>query len=348
MTDRTPPPADRTATLVHDGALRLTVASELAGRVAGWLPRSIRFDRSSDAAATTPAGHVDVRVAGAAGGADDAPRPDGAPVLTFMGVGLWHAGADAMVLAAHPAGGADVTGRLDLARRCATLHAAPGPGDGVPSVALPAALTLAAAYLLGRASRALLHAAALVAPDGRAWLLVGDSHAGKSTTCATLLDAGWGYCADDHVIVGGAAEGGLAVEGWPRILHLDRGWSAGTPAGGAREAVDALARWPDRWRRTAPLAGALFPRVAADRPTALEPLAPAARLAALVRQSPWFLGDPVAAPAILALLARVAGLPGATLRLGVDSFRRPARLADALAPLVAPLVAPHAPVPGAA
>ena len=66
---------------------------------------------------------------------------------------------------------------------------------------LQGALTLSSALLLGRIGRALIHAAAVVDPFDRGWLLVGDSHAGKTTTCATLISAGWRFVADDQVVL---------------------------------------------------------------------------------------------------------------------------------------------------
>jgi len=50
-----------------------------------------------------------------------------------------------------------------------------------------------------RADALLLHAAALVAPSGRAWLFAGPSEAGKTTMTRRL--AGWQVLADDAVLV---------------------------------------------------------------------------------------------------------------------------------------------------
>jgi hypothetical protein len=195
-------------------------------------------------------------------------------------------------------------------------------------------LTLAAALLLGRMGRALVHGAAIVSPSGAAWLLVGDTHAGKSTTCATLLDGGWRYCSDDQVVVSRATEGGsLEVEGWPRVFHLDAGFGEARPRGGARSDVDAAIRWPGRWVQRAPLAGLLFPAVDPGAATALLPIDAADRLAGIVRQSPWLFADAGAAPNVLALLRDMALLPGHLLRLGADSFARPGRMVGVLGDL---------------
>src|SRR3989441_8434802 len=95
-------------------------------------------------------------------------------------------------------------------------------------------LTISAALLLARLERALVHAAAVVAPDGHAWLLAGDARSGKSTSCATLAAAGWGYVSDDQVVLA-AREDGVEVEGWLRPFHLDRNGEGGEPTGERRE-----------------------------------------------------------------------------------------------------------------
>lgn len=203
-------------------------------------------------------------------------------------------------------------------------------GDAGGEWDLFSACTLSGALLLGRLGRALAHAAAVVAPDGGAWLLVGDSHAGKTTTCANLLQAGWRYVSDDHVLLSRAVDGGIGVEGWPRPFHLDEGWETGAPVR-RRGTTDPHARWPGRWQRTAPLAGLLFPQVDAERATERAPVASADALGRLLRQSPWLLADRAAAPALLALLQQAAAFPASSLRLGLDTYADPALLVERLA-----------------
>jgi hypothetical protein len=206
--------------------------------------------------------------------------------------------------------------------------AEPAPGDRSDPVswALYSACTLSSALLLGRMGRALAHAAAVAPAEGPALLLVGDARAGKTTTCANLVGAGWRYLSDDHVVLYRDGEGRVAAEGWPRRFHLDVGWASGTVAH-ARGETDPRERWPGRWRRTAPLGGLLFPRVEAARPTALEPAEAGGALAGLLRQSPWLLADRGCAPRVLDLLRDAALLPARVLRLGLDTYTDPARLA---------------------
>lgn len=233
-----------------------------------------------------------------------------------------------------------VGGAVDLPGRTARIGVA---DRGQPSERREtfAALTVAAALLLGRQCRILLHAAAFIAPDGGTWLLVGDSRSGKSSTCATLVRGGWRFLADDQVVigarrgdeVGGTPDQGLRVEGWPRSFNLDRGFRAGTPTG-IRSPVDAATLGPGRWQRSGPLAGILFPRVEARRRTALEPMSGGEALEGLIRQSPWLLADPVAAAGLLALMRAMVELPVRRLRLGLDCYGVPGVLHSALGAVV--------------
>src|SRR5437773_2182067 len=143
--------------------------------------------------------------------------------------------------------------------------------------------TVPAALLCAGLGRALLHAAAVVAPDGTAWLLVGDARSGKSTTCANLArgGGGWGYLSDDQTVLA-ATEQGIMVEGWPRAFHLDEAWERGEVSGRRRAIEPAAVGIGDR-RRLAPLAGILLPVVRPDQPTTLAPVSAGQALAELVR-----------------------------------------------------------------
>lgn len=179
-------------------------------------------------------------------------------------------------------------------------------------------LTISAALLLGRLRRALVHAAGAVAPDGRCWLLVGDTHAGKTTTTINLVRGGWGFLSDDHVVAA-LDEAGPFIEGWPRPFHVDEGWDDGRITG-IRKGVEPAEFGVDRWTRSAPLAGLLFPMVNADAPTRLEPIPSATALTLLIRQSPWLLADRECAADVLDLLGRMAALPAFRLSAGRDSY----------------------------
>ena len=304
--------------LLEDGGLRVEVHPRLLSALARWLPL-VPPDTPADAAGAV------IRVLLAKDGVPLPPRPQRPRTLRLGEVGAWIDGDRAPLL-----GASGVHGLVRLGEGAAELHA-PVDGADDEGVAwdLYSACTLSCALLLGRMGRALVHAAAVAPPGGPAWLLVGDTHAGKTTTSANLLRAGWSYVSDDHVVLRRDVGGGIAVEGLPRPFHLDEGWQTGQVAG-RRGATDPRARWPGRWRRTAPLGGLLFPRVAADEPTALGPFAAPDALAGLLRQSPWLLADRGCAQAVLDLLRAAALLPAHALRLGLDTYADPERLAEVM------------------
>ncbi|HET7462220.1 MAG TPA: hypothetical protein VFJ82_13270 [Longimicrobium sp.] len=327
MTDPSPTAGAAPAVfpLLEDGRLRLECPPALAPLLHRWLPL-LPYDPPRDTPA--PPGSVAIRIRS---GDPALVRPaPGAPVLR-LGTATAKVDDGAAAATLHAEGCAGVA---DLAGGGATLTVAPAGGDASDAVGwdLYYVVTLACALLLGRMDRALVHAAAVVAPDGGAWLLAGDTHAGKSTTCVNLITAGWRYVTDDNGVLSRGGAGALRVEGWPRRFHLDAGWDEGVP-GQARGEVDPHRRWPGQWVRSAPLAGLLFPRVEAELPTALTPITAADALGELMRQSPWLLGDRVRAPEILALLRAACERPAFALRLGLDTYRDTGRLLRVLAPI---------------
>jgi len=258
------------------------------------------------------------------------PRPAAAATLALGRVAAWVDDRRGTVVlrGGLPASG----GVLSLGAGHARLGA--DPADAPDAAAdLYSMLTVSAALLLAGLGRALVHAAAVVAPDGGAWLLAGDARSGKSTTCATLASAGWAFLSDDQVVLA-ARDDGVEVEGWLRPFHLDRHGDGGEPTGERREVSPAELGLAG-WRRTVRLAGVILPSVAAREATVLTPVPAAAALAGLVRQSPWLLACRDAAPAILALLGRAVERGAFHLRLGRDTYRNPARLVACLGSLEA-------------
>lgn len=317
--------------LLHDGRLRVEAHPRLLPMLTRWLPL-LPEDTPAD-----PGGSV-IRVLPAPDAPPRAPAPR--RTLHLGGVDAWVEG-DFGVLAAGP----EAWGAVALADGVAELRVAESAAGSVGAMwSLYSACTLSAALLLGRLGRALAHAAAVTPPEGPAWLLVGDARAGKTTTCANLTTAGWRYLSDDHVVLYREQDGRVAVEGWPRRFHLDVGYDGGTVER-ERGETDPRDRWPGGWRRKAPLGGMLFPRVDADAPTALERAEAGTALSGLLRQSPWLLADRAAAPRVLDLLRDAALLPVHGLRLGLDTYSRPARLAELVAAVADG--APREPVTGA-
>lgn len=312
----TPPVA---LSLTVDGALGITIDEPVRDLTARWLPRAL----SLHSASAPPRASIHVRDAGG-----DVPVPPATmPTLTIGPVRGWMSDRYLILRGEHAGGDVDLTSGRAVLR---------APSDRSESEAdVYGMLTIAAGVLLAGLSRALIHGAA-VAPPGPsgAWMLVGDSQSGKSTTCATLCRAGWSYLSDDQVILS-AAQRGVTVEGWVRPFHLDSGWERGQRSG-QRESQDPEGLFPGARLTTSALAGVLLPHVSPKQSTALAPADPAEALAELVRQSPWVLLDRGAAPVLLDLLAGAASRlrPPQRLTLGKDSYASPERMARVVTGLV--------------
>ena len=302
--------------LLEDGSLEIRATAAVRDRVEPWLPRL---------PGTAPQGPPRARIeVSAQDGEFD--RPDAPPLIQLGSVDGWSLPQGRILLHSAKAG---LSGVVDPAAMRSEIRF--GPVVGSPEaerVEVFAILTLATAFLLGRLGRTLVHGAAVVPPDGKAWLLVGGTFSGKTTSCVNLIRHGWDYLTDDHIVLADGP-GGLWIEGWPRRFNLDEGYSAGRSVG-IRIRVDPERFGPGRWRRTAPVRGLLFPTVRPGAPTALASASPRQGLPLLLRQSPWLLADPGTAGDVLGLLTSAALLPSFNLTLGEDSYRAGERLAALL------------------
>ena len=305
--------------LLHDGGFTVCVAEELCPLVDGWLP----LNRQAIDGAPAPHGsHIDVE-------RDDAPFPRDADasetVLLRLGdVTAYTRGDDAIALRGPGAGGLVQRART---RARIGVHGGTNPVTLAPTVY--SMLTLTAALLLARSGAALVHAGAVADQQGRAWLFAGDTHAGKTTTCVSLADAGWRFLTDDQVVLRMGAGGTILTEGWPRRAHLDAGYQERAIAG-HRVPVDLRERWDTPWCGRASLFATVLPSVRPEVPTAARRVPASEAFTALVRQSPWLLADGVSAPAIVALLRAVALCPAFALDLGLDSYANGSLLASVL------------------
>jgi len=159
-----------------------------------------------------------------------------------------------------------------------------------------------------------VHAAGVVDPRGRAWLLAGENGAGKSTLAYALTRAGWRLLGDDGVIIERDRTGAILAHAWREPLAVSRALAREFPelAGLAAPPgfVDERDRVPVRATiaQRAPVTAVVFlSRADADR---LLPLSPADALALLVKQSAWVLMPDGNAPAHLdALRALVERVP---------------------------------------
>jgi len=312
-------PATTEIALLGDGALVLRVEPAVRAAVLPWIPR----DRSFRSESIAPRATLSVEQGGIDGSAAQSAFTNRQPTLMLGGVSARVESDDVWI---H--GPARLSGRANLAQCEARITIDSAAMPPAPLAALHGALTLAAALLLGRIGRALVHAAAVVDSESRGWLLVGDTHSGKTTTCATLVAAGWRYIADDQVVLRDSV-GGLEAEGWPREAHLDRGWSSGSVTR-TREAADLSSIRADARQDRVRVHGAWFTSVSADGPTTARRMAPADALGRLIRQSPWLFADSATAASSLALLSRVAEMPCAALSLGRDSYANGERLVRCL------------------
>ncbi len=317
--------------LLLDGSLRVETTRELASAVEPWLPWRLP---SGSAVPPSPAGLIEVSSGRPT--LDEVRQP---PILRLGSVTAETTDLDSIVLRGiegSTTGSIDLTGLRAELGTVGDAASVPWPDEegiarGREAIArsLFSMLTLSSAFLLGRMGRTLLHAGAVVGPDGRAWLLVGDSRSGKTSTVLTLIRAGWPVLSDDHVVVSSGSGGVIEVEGWPRTFHVDEGWSAGEVTG-RREDLPLDRLGEASFRRRAPLGGVLFPEVHPDRKTGSVPSTPGAALQGIIRQSPWLLADRRVAPALLGLLRRVATMPSFSLTLARDSYGNPAVLTAAL------------------
>jgi hypothetical protein len=256
------------------------------------------------------------------------PPPEAAepPTLQVGPARAWLGGASGVMTGASATWGA-----LDLAKLRASVWADVAAGERAAADLYPM-LTIAAALLLARMGHALIHAGAVVAPDGRAWLVVGDARSGKSTACVSLAKAGWGLLSDDQVVLAPTARG-VSVEGWLRPVHLDEGWSECVPRG-RRRTIDLAEIGGGAPGSTAMLAGTLHTSVDSGARSQAREIATAEAFTGVVRQSPWLLADRAVAPSLVGLLSDVARLPRVALQLGLETFGKPECVAALLTPVV--------------
>lgn len=308
--------------LLEDDSLAVCVADAVFEPVGAWLPLHAR-----PIGEVVANGAARIHVAMDAGAEDDGARDTGGSTPSLMRLGPVSAHAlDTDTIALRSP---DARGLVSLAEDTARIGIVGDPDAGTTTAGLYCMLTLSAALLLGRMGAALVHAGAVADHEGRVWLLVGDTHAGKTTTSVALADAGWRMLADDQVVLRMGAQGWVVAEGWPRRAHLDAGYET-SAISGTRIPVDLRGRWGAQVYRSAPVHAVILPRVVAAAPTAARRVTGADVFTALVRQSPWLMADRVAAPGISALLRSVAGRPGVALDLGADSYGKGTMLAELL------------------
>ena len=186
-----------------------------------------------------------------------------------------------------------------------------GVGYGEASAGSRRELARAGAILrLRQRHRYHIHAAGVVDPRGRAWLLVGPTGSGKSTLAYALARSGWAVLGDDGVIVEVQPRGVVAM-GWREPLRVSRTLSGVFPELATEQAAASAIPGDARQRAELPVPAAPSAPVAAlvwiqqGPEDELAPLSPTQALVDLVRESAWVLIADGGAPAHLAALRHI-------------------------------------------
>ena len=199
--------------------------------------------------------------------------------------------------------------------------------------ALPGALAVAARRL----GYFHMHAA-VMSLDGVGIVVSGDGHAGKSTVASSLLSLGARWGTDDIALFTGTPRGRTRVWGVPRAFHIrprtaemfPRLRDSGSHAIGfnleERWEVDLSADLPERRLADGVAPSMLvFPRIVADAPTSLRPLASADAVTRLMQTSALVIVEALGRQTEqLAALSALAGQSRAfELKLGPDALDDP-------------------------
>jgi hypothetical protein len=187
-------------------------------------------------------------------------------------------------------------------------------------------------FLLRRLGWYHVHGAALTDPQGRGWLIAGDSNCGKSTTTALLATRGWKIGTDDigflarrdNRIVSLGMRTPIALRASGLALLGDR-------RGVVMERRNKEGFWPEElggsWSSVVIPEIIAFPKI--GERTAVTPSSPRAALAQLVKWSVWVLCEPAYAQEHLDVLGQVARQSRIyDLTLGPDLFDHPDMLEE--------------------
>ena len=200
---------------------------------------------------------------------------------------------------------------------------------------------------LRRAGIYQFHAGCVVAGDrDDGILLVGDSGCGKSTLTATLVRSGWRFASDDNLLLRDTPEGVMAWalrryftfdESTLRacgLVKFDQAIRGRVPGDPEKSRFFAREAFPGSFVESCLPRVILFPQIANETRSRIEPLKQADALTRLIRQCPWATCDTAAAPNHLnALLRLTKQSKSYSLVAGRDVFQSPAAIAEMIAPL---------------
>jgi hypothetical protein len=190
-------------------------------------------------------------------------------------------------------------------------------------------------FLWKRDQRFHVHAGIARDPHGRGWMLVGNSHSGKSTTIALLASRGWQVGTDD---IGFLMDCGkrMGVMGFrDRIALRPEGYQLlGAPGGEPLARRNKAGFWPEdlgaEWVQTVEPDLVVFTQAIGER-TVITKAEPKEILANLIQNSLWVMFEATGATEHLELLSRL-GSQARCFRatLGPDLFSNPDALAGFL------------------
>jgi hypothetical protein len=154
-----------------------------------------------------------------------------------------------------------------------------------------------------------IHAGTAIDPGGRGWLLIGDSHSGKSTTTALLASRGWQVGTDDIGFLVRAGER-AGVTGFRSPIALRPGGFEllGRTGGIPMPARAKTGFWAEQlgapWVQTVEPDIVVFTSIGGDR-TRFTPVAPVTILKGLLHRSLWVMFETTGAEEHLDLIGRL-------------------------------------------
>jgi hypothetical protein len=232
---------------------------------------------------------------------------------------------------------------VDWPDRNATCSIVPGSDtaaiiisdDALRDARLVRAFLLSVCILLvRRAGFHAVHAAALVDPRSRGWLLIGESRSGKSTTTACLGRSGWKIATDDTSFLVRAGDH-VEVLGWREHVALREGTLKLAAFEGGQDLESRGKRgWlPEElgseWVSSVQPSIIAFPEVGNCERTALTSMPRREALTQMMHSAPWVMLEPDLADENLALMTDVLARAAVyRLTLGHDIFVNPDALLE--------------------
>ncbi len=164
-------------------------------------------------------------------------------------------------------------------------------------------------FLWKRAHRFHVHAGTARDPEGRGWMLIGNSHSGKSTTVALLARRGWQIGSEDAVFLT-ERESRVAAFGFRDQIALRPGGvdllacTGGVPVPRRNKQAFTVEELGGTWTPVIEPDIVVFADGTGER-THLKPAEPAEILRRLIQNSPWVMFEATAATEYLQILSRL-------------------------------------------